>query len=147
MDPELRRQIIMENYMHPYNKETTDNSKYIKVNSNNESCIDNINLYLLIEDNIIKDVKFDGEACAISTAATSVMIKLLLNKSIQEIECLISNYENMINEMPYDAEILGEANCFDEIYKQQNRKTCALLPWSGLKKSINEYKKSTNINS
>ena len=55
MDNELRREIIMDNYMYPYNKEVpTDKNDYIKVNSNNESCIDNIDIYLKIEDNIIK---------------------------------------------------------------------------------------------
>ena len=71
MDENVRREIILDHYQNPKNKETIVDDKYIKVNSNNESCIDNINLYLLIEDNIIKDLKFDGEACAISTSSTS----------------------------------------------------------------------------
>ncbi len=139
MDPETRRAIIMENYLNPYNKGEGD-SNYIKVNTNNESCIDNLDIYLLIEDDCIKDIKFNGEACAISTSATSIMIKLLLNKKISEVEELITNYENMINELPYNSEILSEANCFDEIYKQQNRKNCALLPWKGIKKALAEYR-------
>ena len=141
MDPTLKREIILENYQHPYNKETINNPKYIKVNSNNESCIDNINLYILIEDSIIKDIKFDGEACAITTSATSIMIKLLIGQNIDTIQEYITNYENMIDERDYNNELLAEANCFDEIYKQQNRKNCALLPWKGLKKALEEYKK------
>ena len=51
MDNELRREIIMDNYMYPYNKEVPENKdEFIKVNSNNESCIDNIDIYLKIED-------------------------------------------------------------------------------------------------
>ena len=45
--------------------------KSLKVNSNSETCIDDINLYILFEDNKITDIHFDGEACAISTSATS----------------------------------------------------------------------------
>lgn len=141
MDPELRREIIMENYLKPFNRETVLDERYIKVNSNNESCIDNINIYLLVEDDTIKDIKFDGEACAISTAATSIMLKLLLGKNIDEIITLAENYENMINERPYDDSLLEEANCFDEIYKQQNRKTCALLPWMGIRKALEQIKR------
>ena len=97
MDNELRREIIMDNYMYPYNKEVpTDKNDYIKVNSNNESCIDNIDIYLKIEDNIIKKIYFDGEACAISTSATSVMIKILENKSLDEALRLSEEYESMI---------------------------------------------------
>ncbi len=144
MDQEIKREIIMENYLHPYNKEIPENKDdYKYVNSNNESCIDNLDIYLKVEDNIIKDIKFDGEACAISTSTTSIMIKLLLNKSIEEALNIINNYDNMINENNYDSNILEEANVFDDIYKQENRKHCALLPWNGIRKllkNINDNK-------
>lgn len=139
MDNELRREIIMDNYMYPYNKEVpSDKETFIKVNSNNESCIDNIDIYLKIEDDTIKKIYFDGEACAISTSATSVMIKLLENKKISEVLELCSAYETMIEEGTID-ENLGEALAYNEIYKQQNRKHCALLPWLGLKKALEKY--------
>ena len=137
MDNELRREIILDNYEHPYHKETPSNiNDYIKVNSNNESCIDNIDIYIKINNDIIEDVYFDGEACAISTSAASIMIKLIQNKTIEEVITLINNYENMIEEKEYDKDILKEALVYDEIYKQQNRKHCALLPWNGLKEAL-----------
>lgn len=143
MDNELRREIIMDNYMYPYNKEVPkDKENYIKVNSNNESCIDNIDIYLKIEDDTIKKIYFDGEACAISTSTTSVMIKLLENKKISEVLKLCDAYEKMIEEGTTN-EILSEALAYNEIYKQQNRKHCALLPWLGLKKALEKYKNST----
>lgn len=143
MDNELRREIIMDNYMYPYNKEVPNNKEeYIKVNSNNESCIDNIDMYLKIEDNIIKKVYFDGEACAISTSATSVMIKLLENKTVSEALKLSEEYEKMIEEGT-ETEELGEALAYSEIYKQQNRKHCAMLPWLGLRKALLNYQNST----
>jgi nitrogen fixation NifU-like protein len=140
LDPVLKKEIIMENYLNPVNRNTINDDRYIKVNSNSETCIDDINLYILFEDNKITDIHFDGEACAISTSATSIMIKLLLNKTIEEIEELINNYENMIKHEEYDEDLLGEANCYDEIYLQQNRIGCATIPWTGLKKAIEQYK-------
>lgn len=142
MDQETRREIIMENYLHPFNKGVPSNKdEYDYVNSNNESCIDNLDIYLKIKDNIIEDIKFDGEACAISTSTTSIMIKLFLGKTVNEALNILDNYENMINEKEYDESILEEANAYNEIYKQQNRKHCALLPWNGIKKLLEKYKK------
>ena len=46
-----------------------------KANTNNESCIDDIDIELKIENGIIKDANFDGEACAISTSATCYFLK------------------------------------------------------------------------
>ncbi len=139
MNTELNREIILENATHPENRETVDNPQYIKVNSNNESCIDNIDLYIKFDNDKITSLKFDGEACAISTASTSIMTKLLINKTIDEVLDLCDKFKDLINHEENDFENLGEAVCFSEIYKQQNRRHCALLPWIGIKKAIEEY--------
>ena len=140
MDSNTKREIILDNYSRPFNRGADNTEGYIKVNSNNESCIDNIDLYLQIEDNIIKDIKFDGEACAISTASTSIMIKNMIGKSIDEIEKYIDNFEAMLNEEPYEDVDFNEAVVFDETYKQGNRRTCVTLPYKGIKKAIKEYR-------
>lgn len=136
MNESLRKSIILENYSNPVNKKTVDDKRYKRVNMNSSSCIDNLDFMVLIEDNIIKDAYFDGEACAISTSASSIMMKLIIGKSIDDVLKIIENYENMIEEKPYDDSILEEALAFDEIHKQANRKKCALLPFEGLKKIL-----------
>jgi nitrogen fixation protein NifU and related proteins len=140
MDSNLKRSIILEHYQNPVNKGLVNDDKYIKVNMNNESCIDEIDLIFLIDNNIIKDVRFDGEACAISTSSTSIMINTVKDKSIKEASLIYDSFINMIDEKEYDSDILEEALVYDEIYKQPNRKKCALLPWWGLKKVIDNYK-------
>ena len=135
MDEHLKRSIMIEHYQ---NKGIKDTVGYKTVNMNSKTCIDNLDFALKIENGIIKDVKFDGEACAISTSSASIMTELLKDKTIKEAEEIINNYENMIEERPYDKDVLGEANCYDEIYKQPNRKKCALLPYEGVKKILND---------
>ena len=139
MDSATKREIILDNYSNPYHKGTEGTDGYIKVNSNNESCIDNIDLYIKIEDDVITDIKFDGEACAISTASTSIMIKNLIGKNINEILTYIENFNNMLEEKPYEDTDFDEAVVFDETYKQANRKTCVTLPYKGIEKAIKEY--------
>ena len=128
MDSNLRREIIMDNYQDPMNRGLIDDDTYIKVNTNSESCIDNLDFMIKVVDNKIVDIRFDGEACAISTSATSIMIRNLLGKNIEEVKEILINYKNMINEEDYDADLLGELNVYDEICKQPNRKSCALIP-------------------
>ena len=142
MDKELKREILYDNYSNPKNKEEVNDSSYIYENANNASCIDNINLYVKIDDNVIKDIKFNGEACAISTASTSIMIKELIGKTIDEALFFIENFDNMTHEKQYDSSLFNEAIVFDEIYKQQNRITCATLPYIGLMKVLKEYKQN-----
>ena len=140
MDDKLKRDIILEHYQSPYHKGLVDNEMYIKLNGKNASCVDNINVMVLFENDVIIDARFDGDACAICTSACSIMIKTLIGKTVDEAEAIITNYENMINEKEYDKDVLGELIVYDTVYKQPNRKNCALLPFKTMKDIINENK-------
>lgn len=140
MDADLKREVIYDNYSNPSNRGRIENEEYIYVNTNNSSCIDNIDLWVKLKSGIIEDIKFDGEACAISTASTSIMTKELVGKTIEEAKKFIENFYNMIEEREYDSNILNEALAFDEIYKQANRKTCATLPYKGILDALEKYK-------
>src|SRR5574344_1118591 len=109
VDSNLKRSIILEHYQNPKNKGLIEDDSYLKVNMNNESCIDEINLMVKINNNIIEDIKFDGEACAICTSSTSIMINTLIGKTLDEVKEIYDNYKNMIDEKEYDASILEEA--------------------------------------
>ena len=136
MDNNLRREIILDNYQEPMNRGLIDDDSYLKINTNSESCIDNLDYMMKIEDNKIIDIRFDGEACTISTSASSIMIRSLIGKKVEEVNLIIDNYRKMINEEEYDSEILGELNVYDEICKQPNRKNCALLPSVAIKEML-----------
>lgn len=138
MREELKKMIILENYQNPKNRGLIDNDDYKLINTNSESCIDQVDLQVMIKDGIIKDIRFDGEACAICTSSTSIMINSLLNKTIKEAKNIISNFENMIDEKEYDKAILKEAVVYCDIAKQPNRKKCALLTWQGIGKLLEE---------
>ena len=140
MDSNLRREIIVDNYQNPMNRKKIDDKSFIVASTISDSCIDNITLYVKINKDIIEDIYFDGEACAITTSATSIMIKMLIGKSIKEAEELMNNYYNMIEEKEYDEEILKDLNAYSEIYMQPNRKKCAIFPFETLKKAIKKYK-------
>ena len=133
MDSNLRREIILDNYQDPMNRGLIDDDSYLKINTNSESCIDNLDFMMKLEDGVIKDIRFDGEACAISTSASSIMIRSLIGKKKEEALEILDNYRKMINEEEYDSDVLGELNVYDEICKQPNRKNCALLPGGAIK--------------
>ena len=140
MDSNLRRSIILDNYNNPNNRQRHDNDDYIKINSRNISCIDNIDVYVKIENNIIKDITYEGEACAISISSSSIISNLLKDKTLEQAKEIINNYYNMIEEKEYNKELLEEANVFDEIYKQPSRKMCATLIVRGIEDIINKMK-------
>ena len=140
MDNNIKREIILENYQNPKNKGLLNDDTYLKTNMNNESCIDELNLEVKIENDIIKDIRFDGEACAICISSASIMTTTLIGKTVKEAETILENFLNMLDEKPYDKEILEEAIVYDDIYKNPNRKKCALLSWWGIEKILNQLK-------
>ena len=140
MDSNLRREIIVDNYQNPVNRKKIDDDSFVVASTVSDSCIDNITLYVKFSGDKIIDIYFDGEACAITTSATSIMIKKLIGKTIDEANTLMDNYYNMIDEKEYDEDLLGELNAYSEIYMQPNRKKCAIFPFETLKKAINKYK-------
>ncbi len=146
MDNNIKREIILENYQNPKNKGLLNNDSYLKTNMNNESCIDELNLEVKIENDIIKDIRFDGEACAICISSASIMTTVLIGKTKEQAENILQNFLNMLDEKPYDKEILEEAIVYDDIYKNPNRKKCALLSWWGIEKILNKLKDNEKLN-
>ena len=139
MDSNLKREIILDNYQDPMNRGLIEDDSYIKVNTNSESCIDNLDFMMKIDNDKVVDIKFDGEACAISTSATSIMIRTLIGKSLDEAIKILDNYRKMINEEEYDENLLGELMVYDDICKQPNRKGCALIPVRAIDKVLEVF--------
>lgn len=139
MDKEIKREIMLDHYNNPNNKRTVTDGKYKKIHNASESCIDDISVYMDYEDGIIKDIKFDGVACTISTASTDIMCDLLVGKNIKEAREIIADYYNMIDDKPFDADRLEEANAFDTLYMQANRIKCGTIGIKAIEGLLNEF--------
>ena len=137
MGPEVRKNIRIDDYSNPFHKESKGED-FKTANANNSSCIDNINIFIKFDGNIIKDAYFDGEACVISPASTSIMLKEIIGKTKEEALAIIDNFNNMINEQDYDKDKMNESLAFNEMYKQESRKTCATLPYKALYKLVSK---------
>lgn len=140
-NPLILREIIMDHYENPRNHGIKDDPAYIKTNMNSETCIDNIDVEAKFNGDVIDDVRFDGEACAISTASTSIMTELVKGKTTEEARDLMKNYMNMIFEKDYDEDKLEEAIAFKNTHKQANRIKCATIGWNALEKLIEKHEK------
>ena len=140
MDSNLKRSIILEHYQHPHNRGLIEDETYIKTNMNNESCIDELNIMVKVKDNIIEDIKFDGEACALCISSASIMTDTLIGKTKKEVEEILKNILNMAKEKEYNKELVEEAVVFDDISRSPNREKCVLLSWWGIEKLLNQIK-------
>ena len=137
-DPMILRQIIMDHYQYPRNHTLTEDATYMSKHMASESCIDDITVQAKINQNRIEDIRFDGIACTISTASTSIMTELLQNKTKEEAYHIINEYFKMIDEQEYDEVLLEEAIAFHNVGKQANRIKCATIGWKAIREILGE---------
>ncbi len=140
-DPEIMREIIVDNYQNPRNFKEVDDDRYITIHMDSASCIDDIYIQVLFDGDIVKDCKWHGKGCAISTASTSIMSEMILNKTKEEALQMMDEFNKMLAGKDFNEEILGDAICFVNVNRQPSRITCANISWRGLQKAFLEEEK------
>ena len=89
----------------------------------NASCGDVFTFYVMFEKNddgiqVIKDVRYDGEGCVISTAASSILTEILKGKSAKDLKML---------DLAYMQSLIG-------VNISAGRHKCLMLPARALQK-------------
>ena len=141
-DPMVLRQIIMDHYEYPRNHELKKQDGYTQVHMASESCIDDLFIEAKISGGIIEDTGFEGTACTIATASTSIMSDLIKGKTTSEAMEIINNYLSMVDEKEYDEDMLEELIAFKTVSKQANRIKCATIGIKGFVQLIEESEKN-----
>lgn len=139
-DPEVLREIIIDNYKYPRNKEEVKDPSYITIHMESASCIDDIYIQVKIDETShqIIDCKWHGTGCAISSASTSIMSEMIKGHTMEEATAMMDEFNKMLDGKDFDDEVLGEAICFVNVNRQPSRITCANISWRGLQKAFLE---------
>ena len=130
MTNDMMRSIIMEHSSHPNNKHVPSRDGYQKFHMHSDNCIDDLDIYLLLDNNKVVDACFEGVACTISLSSTDIMCDLIKGKTKEEALYMIEQYNHMMHEEPYDDEVLEEALVFVNTSKQAARIRCATIGWN-----------------
>lgn len=141
IDPSYYRDIIMDNYSYPHNKTLKENANFDQKHMASDSCIDDITVQAKFKDGKIEEVRFDGQACTISTASTSILTELMEGKTLEEAKEIIHNYYHMLQGKDFDPEALDAAIVFEGVAKQPNRIGCATIGWRALEEMIEDQEK------
>lgn len=123
MSDDIYREIILDHYRNPRNKgRLTDPD--VTIHDSNPLCGDEIDMHLRVEEDKIKDIKFEGRGCAISQASASMLTEMVLNKPLSMVKSLAK--EDIL-------ENIGLTNLGPARIK------CALLSLKVLKMSMVKY--------
>lgn len=133
----LYRQVIMDHYKTPRNKGVLDGD-VLTVDMNNPTCGDRIQLQLQMEDNIVKDVKFDGEGCSISMASASMMTQAVKGKKLEDALKMSELFSQMMMGENINTEELDleDIEALQGVSKFPARIKCATLAWKAMEKGF-----------
>ena len=106
----------------------------------NPLCGDQLHVYLQInDDNIIEDVKFEGQGCSISTASASLMTEALKGQNVENFEKMFAAFHDMATadmDAEPDEETLGKLAVLAGVKEFPSRIKCATLCWHTVKSAI-----------
>jgi len=138
---DLYQQVIIDHTKSPRNFGKLDPCNH-DAEGYNPLCGDQLHVYLQVnEQDVIEDIKFEGQGCSISTASASLMTESLKGKSLADFECLFDAFHEMatadLSEEP-DQEVLGKLAVLAGVKEFPSRIKCATLCWHTLKSAIDD---------
>lgn len=141
---ELYQQVILEHNKKPRNFHPIENPSHA-AEGYNPLCGDHLNIYLKVNnDQVIEDISFVGDGCAISRASASMMTTALKGKRIEEAKELFKQFHKLIiGELKPDRDphTLGKLTIFSGVWQYPARTKCATLAWHTMRGALDQEKK------
>lgn len=136
---DLYQQVILDHNKKPRNFRRLETANRV-AEGYNPLCGDQLNVYMQLEDEVVKDISFEGSGCAISKAAASMMTQSIKGKTKQEAENLFDEFHRMVTGQ-LDEEAtphnLGRLTIFSGVRDFPARVKCASLSWHTMHAALN----------
>lgn len=131
----LYQEVILDHYKNPQNKVLDPNSD-IQVHHVNPSCGDEVTLGVILDDDKVMSITWEGVGCSISQASTSIASDLLTGKTLEQARRISDEFLELMQSkgsVEGDPEILEDAVALAGVSKYPARIKCALLGWMAFK--------------
>ncbi len=144
---DLYREIILDHYRSPRNRGELPTPPAHRTEGFNPLCGDEIVLTIVLDDDVIEDVKVDGHGCSISQSSASLMTGVVKGKSIDDAKGAMRSFKRMMTvadeddpdaDEPIDVRKLGELAALQGVVKFPVRIKCATLAWNTLAQALVE---------
>lgn len=134
---QLYKTTILEHNRNPRNYGVLDDYTH-KAEGLNAICGDQVWVFLKVEKNVIKDISFDGESCAISTASASLMTEFLTGKTVSQAQSLFVDFCTLLDKSSEidHFESLGAVNAMAGVKKFPARIKSATLCWHAMNAAL-----------
>jgi nitrogen fixation protein NifU and related proteins len=132
---ELYRDVIVDHNRSPRNRGRLPQASR-HAEGNNPLCGDRLRLDVELEGDVIRDLRFDGSGCAISTASASLMSEAVKGRTRAEAAALFDAVHGMLTGGGGDAARLGKLAALAGVAEFPARVKCASLCWHTLNAAL-----------
>ena len=136
---ELYQEVILDHSKRPRNFRELPGANR-SAEGYNPLCGDRATVYLLVEDDVVRDVSFEGAGCSISTASASMMTDALKGRTTAEARALFESFHELVTADPSRSATagaeLGKLAVFAGVHEFPMRVKCASLAWHTLKAAL-----------
>jgi nitrogen fixation NifU-like protein len=138
---DLYLEVILDHNKNPRNN--TELELYThEAKGHNPLCGDKISIQIVLENEKVKEAKFTGSGCAISTASASILTETIKGKNRDEVESLFENFHGLVTGKEAETE-LGKLAIFEGVKKYPARVKCATLSWHALMAALEGKEETT----
>lgn len=104
----------------------------------NPLCGDVVTVHARIVDGVVRDLRFEGQGCALSRAAASMMTTMVRDRTTAASRELAAVFEQFVRAAPDAAipEELGELRAFAGVRRSRSRRVCATLGFRALLRAL-----------
>jgi nitrogen fixation NifU-like protein len=138
---ELYQEVILDHGKNPRNFGPLPEANR-EAHGHNPLCGDKIALHVVLDGDLVQDVKFEGAGCAISMASASLMTTILKGKTEAEARALFEQFHDLLTsneEASLDQlEALDKLAVFSGVRDYPLRVKCATLGWHTLNAALDE---------
>lgn len=129
---QLYQQVILRHDRRPVHFEKREEAPVV-IEAYNPICGDRFHLYLEISEGKVAKAAFHGYGCAISKAATSVLVARIEGRPVADILALCQAYLTVLDPAaPEPLEMDEELSAFIGARQFPARRQCAALSWEAL---------------
>ncbi|PYS83038.1 MAG: SUF system NifU family Fe-S cluster assembly protein [Acidobacteria bacterium] len=145
---ELYQQVILDHNKKPRNFQKLEAANRT-AEGFNPLCGDQLTVYMLMDEGVVREVSFVGTGCAISKASASMMTQAVKGKTREEARLLFDEFHRMVTgELDEEAEPnqLGRLKIFAGVRDYPARVKCASLPWHTMHAALEGEETATTEN-
>ena len=142
---DLYRDVIVDHNRNPRNFGKLEPAD-AHADGHNPLCGDRLSLYVNLDGDRLRDVKFSGTGCAISVASASLLTEAVKGKTRGEVKDLFEDMHALLtrHDSNVDTDKLGKLAALSGVREFPARVKCASLCWHTLNAALDREAKAVS---